>query len=116
MDQSKHNVMVNGMGNIGTTLVNLLLAYKSDLFLDKIYVVKRSIHPWNLAERTFLEKMGAIICTTNDKEGLTNVAYIINEVDYIFEATTNGVAPSFIARSTLALLCSSTLTTSVWPL
>jgi glyceraldehyde-3-phosphate dehydrogenase (NAD(P)) len=91
MEQSKRNVMVNGMGNIGTTLVNILLAYKTELLLDKVYVVKRSIHPWNMAERTFLEKKGAIICSVNGKEGLTDVTSIINEVDYIFEATSNGV-------------------------
>lgn len=91
MGQDKHNVIVNGMGNIGTTLVNILLAYKNELFLDKIYVVKRSIYPWNLTERAFLENKGAIICTTKDTEGLVNVASIIDNVDYIFEATTNGV-------------------------
>ncbi|NOQ73433.1 MAG: hypothetical protein GQ574_15615 [Crocinitomix sp.] len=91
MERNKCNVIVNGMGNIGTTLVNMLVHYQTELRLDKIYVSKRSIHPWNQIERDFLEKQGVIICTTNEGDGLTSVASIINTVDYIFETTANGV-------------------------
>jgi glyceraldehyde-3-phosphate dehydrogenase type II len=91
MEKNKCNVMINGMGNIGTTLVNMLVHYKAELRLDKIYVVKRSIHPWNKTERDFLEKQGVIICSINAGNGLIAVESILAEVDYIFEATANGV-------------------------
>lgn len=91
MAKIKYNVIVNGMGNIGTTLVNLLLDYKTILNLDKIYVVKRSIQPWNRTERRFLEGKGATICTINGSNDLVDIESVIHEVDYIFEATSNGV-------------------------
>ncbi|MFT5820313.1 MAG: glyceraldehyde-3-phosphate dehydrogenase type II [Crocinitomix sp.] len=98
MERNKCNVIVNGMGNIGTTLTNMLVHYQSELRLDKIYVVKRSIHPWNKTERDFLEKQGVIICSMNEGDGLISVAAIITDVDYIFEATANGVGLQNLAR------------------
>ncbi len=98
MERDKLNVLINGMGNIGTTLANMLVYYKVELGLDKIYVAKRSIHPWNQTERDFLENKGVIICTTNKSEGVTSVDSIIEGVHYIFEATANGVGLQNLAH------------------
>lgn len=42
MEKKKYKVLVNGMGNIGTSLIHLLLRYKNELHIEQIYAVKRS--------------------------------------------------------------------------
>ena len=79
------NILINGMGNIGTTLVYLLEKYSDLLGIEKTYLYKRTIQPWNEAERAHLESLGVIICTTE------NLDKVLVEVDYIFEAAANGV-------------------------
>lgn len=91
MEKEGFNVLVNGMGNIGTTLTNLLLRYKNTLELNKIYVAKRSIYPWNAEERNILSQAGVEICAENGQGDYVPLSAILPQVDYIFEATANGV-------------------------
>lgn len=91
MEKSNYKVLVNGMGNIGTTLVNLLCHHRQELEIEEIYVCKRSIYPWNKAEREILNEKGVKICTTERREEFLFIEDILPEVDYIFEATANGV-------------------------
>lgn len=91
MEKEGFNVLVNGMGNIGTTLTNLLLRYKKVLKLNKIYVAKRSIYPWNEEERNILTRAGVEICTENGQGEYPPLSSILPQIDYIFEATANGV-------------------------
>ncbi len=84
------NVLVNGIGNIGTTVIQLLLKYKSLTGIKTIYANKNSLKPWHLAELELLKDQGIIVTTTkkeNDFEWLENV---IQNVDYIFECGSNG--------------------------
>lgn len=94
MGKNKLNVLVNGMGNIGTTLVNLLVEYRNDLEVNRIYVAKRSIQPWNKVDRELLEELGVIICVHNKALNFPQFSDVIKKVDYIFEATANGVGLS----------------------
>lgn len=73
------------MGNIGTTLVYLLEKYSDLLGVEKTYLYKRTLSPWNEAERSHLESLGVIICNTE------NLETVLSDVDYIFEAAANGV-------------------------
>ncbi len=98
MERNKLNVLANGMGNIGTTLVNFLVHYKAELGLDKIYVAKRSVHAWNQTERDFLEKKGVVICSYSEREEIISVESIIQTIHYIFEATANGVGLQNLAH------------------
>ncbi len=84
-------VLVNGTGNIGTTLINLLVRYQSNLDIDQIYACKHSIHPWNKIERDILEAMNVKLCTTSSNSKYLPLNTIINKIDYIFEATANGI-------------------------
>lgn len=88
MGKDKYTVIVNGMGNIGSTLVNVLVRYRKELNLGKIYGLKRSIPPWSQAERAILEEKGVVICSIHDTADLPA---LLNSADYIFEATPNGV-------------------------
>jgi glyceraldehyde-3-phosphate dehydrogenase (NAD(P)) len=83
-------VLVNGGGNIGTTLVNLLLFYKNEIGLDEIYWCKRTINAWNQQELSLLEEKGVRLCSI-DNPDYPRFKEVMREVDYIFEATANGV-------------------------
>lgn len=85
------NILVNGMGNIGTTLVHLLVKYSELLGIEKTYLYKRSLHRWNEAERSHIERLGVIICSGENSENLASLDSVIGEIDYIFEAAANGV-------------------------
>ena len=54
-------VLVNGIGNIGTTLLNLLSDYKGLLGIDVIFALKNtSIHSWKKTEIMFLKEKGLL--------------------------------------------------------
>ena len=82
------NILVNGIGNIGTTLLNIILMYKNDLGINKIFALKNIPHLWNLQELKILQEKGIEICTNNDK--FTNFKSIQNKINYVFDSTSNG--------------------------
>lgn len=92
-------VLVNGIGNIGTTLVNLLADYKKLLGIRNIYAKKRTLTPWNIADLKILASKGIIICCERDKyqqfiEHFPQVVIydeIKNDLHYIFETSANKV-------------------------
>ena len=59
-------ILVNGLGNIGTTLTNLLVRYQKELGIDEVWACKRTINPWNQVELDILLENGALICTSGD--------------------------------------------------
>ncbi|MFT4601687.1 MAG: glyceraldehyde-3-phosphate dehydrogenase type II [Arenicella sp.] len=85
------NVLVNGIGNIGSTLINLLLKYSGELGIDEIHACKRTIAAWNKAELDILTAKGIKICTSGDSKDYPQLGNILPQINYIFEATTNGV-------------------------
>ena len=53
------NVLINGLGNIGTTLANILLDYRDLLGIDEVLIHKNTPTPWNAQDVVFLESKGA---------------------------------------------------------
>ncbi len=92
------NILVNGMGNIGITLVYALIRYSDDLGIQKIYLYKRSLYKWNEAERRSLQDLGVIICSGSSTEDVLHLDDVIDTIDYIFEATANGVGLSNLEK------------------
>lgn len=92
------NILVNGIGNIGSTLINLLLHYKSDLGIDEIFACKRTISPWNQAELDLLQEKGVKICTSGKNLNYPQLGNILPQIHYVFEATANGVGLEFKKR------------------
>lgn len=84
-------VLVNGIGNIGGTLVNLLVKYQSILGIDEIYACKRTLNDWNQTDLDFLSDQGVKICTTSKSKEYPQLGAILPQINYIFEATANGV-------------------------
>ena len=70
------NVLVNGLGNIGTTLANALLHYKDLLGIHTVMVHKNSSTPWNEQDVELLKARGAIIITLDEA---------LSETQFLFE-------------------------------
>lgn len=82
------NILVNGIGNIGTTLLNVLSLYKNDLQIDTIFALKNQLNPWNGNELKILQEKGIEICTkTGD---FTDFQQIKNKINYVFDCMSNG--------------------------
>lgn len=85
------NVLINGIGNIGTTLLNLIVDNKELLGINKIFALKNTrINKWNKNELYFLTQKNIKICTTQ-KDEFYNYDEIINQIDYIFDTTANSL-------------------------
>ncbi len=82
------NILVNGIGNIGTTLINILVEYKNLLKIDKIFALKNRLYNWNIPDLQILMDKGVEICTFDN--AFTNFNSIKNKIDYIFDTTSNG--------------------------
>jgi glyceraldehyde-3-phosphate dehydrogenase type II len=87
-------VLVNGLGNIGTTLANVLHHYQEALGITEIWVSKRTIRPWLKPELEMLASRDINICSDNDHENYPSIEEILEKVNYVFEATSNGVGLS----------------------
>ncbi len=82
-------ILVNGIGNIGQTLINILSDYKSLLHISEIYALKNtSINPWNQTELDILIEKGVKVCTMNNPNYL-DIENVINDIDYIFDCNAN---------------------------
>ena len=84
-------VLVNGLGNIGSTLLNLLVHYKDVLAIDEVYCCKRTIAVWTRTELEILFAKGVKICTISKTSDYPQLGSILPQINYIFEATPNGV-------------------------
>ncbi len=83
------NVLVNGIGNIGQTLINILNDYKKLLKIDRIYALKNTqLFDWNREEVTLLEEKGIIICTKKESQ-YVNFDTVKDSLHYIFDCNAN---------------------------
>ena len=82
-------VLVNGIGNIGKTLLGVLCDHRAQLNIREIYALKNtSVTSWNKEELNILGDKGVIICARNDK-GYPALDDIIGTIDYAFDCTAN---------------------------
>ncbi len=93
------NILVNGIGNIGTTLLNLLTDYKELLGIKNLYAKKRTLATWNTVDLKALEQRGIIICAHREAQqpfaqifpSFAIYEDIKDTIDYIFETSANKV-------------------------
>lgn len=78
-------VLINGLGNIGTSLAQLLVKYQSDFGITKIYAHKRTQNQWNESELDIIKCTGIEVIRT------TELDKIFDQLHYVFETTSNGV-------------------------
>jgi glyceraldehyde-3-phosphate dehydrogenase (NAD(P)) len=82
-------VLVNGIGNIGKTVLGILCDYKELLGIDEIYALKNSeITVWNQEELNILAEKGVQICSKSSK-AFKSINEVINTIDYIFDCNAN---------------------------
>ena len=79
-------VLINGVGNIGTTLACLLIDFKEILNISEVFVYKNIKQNWKLNDLHFLEQKGITI-VFSDKVSLETM---VQKVDYVFDTTANG--------------------------
>jgi glyceraldehyde-3-phosphate dehydrogenase type II len=79
-------VLVNGAGNIGTTLANILLEYHEPLGIGQVLIHKNRPYEWLSNDLDLLREKGAEII---ENSGIKTAA---KDADYIFDCTTNGMA------------------------
>ncbi|MBI3134855.1 MAG: hypothetical protein HYZ14_09310 [Bacteroidetes bacterium] len=84
------NVLVNGIGNIGTTILQLLIHYQRDFGITKIYANKNNLKPWQQPEMEYLRAQGVVLTSPEKKPGFELFGEIIQRVDYVFECGSNG--------------------------
>jgi glyceraldehyde-3-phosphate dehydrogenase/erythrose-4-phosphate dehydrogenase len=83
-------VLVNGTGNIGTTLANLLLAHRSLLGIGEVVVRKvRETRPFEVSDLSELVNRGARL-VLSPTEGAA--ADLMASVDYVFDCRKPGAA------------------------
>jgi len=85
------NVLVNGTGNIGTTLTNLLVHFKTALDIEVITIHKNLPEKWLETDVEILAALGVNICTSDSKDKYRNLSDVISDIHYIFECTADGV-------------------------
>lgn len=83
-------VLVNGIGNIGTTVLQLLVRYKSEFGIAKIYANKNTLKPWQLTDMEYLQAQGIILTSPKKENGFESFEAILKQVDYVFECGSNG--------------------------
>ena len=92
-------VLVNGVGNIGTTLLNILNDYRELLGIKEIYAKKNILKSWDISDLRILENKGIKICLESLEDSdiygkeLNTVLFdsIKDDVNYIFETTANKI-------------------------
>lgn len=84
------HVLVNGIGNIGTTILQLLCRYKKDLGITSVYANKNNLNTWQINDLEFLKSMGVILTSPEKNSTLLNFEDTLKKVDYVFECGQNG--------------------------
>lgn len=84
------NVLVNGIGNIGTTLLALLIEHRELMGIDTVFALKNKPLPWQLDDLDYLQTQGIRICSRLNESDYEFLDDIIDTIDYIFDCTNNG--------------------------
>lgn len=84
------NILVNGIGNIGSTLLQLLVKYKDLLGIDSIFALKNTaIQPWKDEELKILQSLGIEIFN-RDGKNFRPISEVEKEIHYVFDCMSNG--------------------------
>ncbi|MGB1040732.1 MAG: hypothetical protein ACPGVD_07670 [Flavobacteriales bacterium] len=84
-------VLVNGIGNIGTTLLSLLVDHKKELEIEEVIGLKNSVvSDWNKEEIAILKQKGVRLIE-KQKLSENELKEILDSVDYIMDANTNSI-------------------------
>ena len=71
-------VLVNGVGNIGTTLLQVITTHRSLLGIEEIYAHKSTVQPWDEAQLRRIKGLGVVLVGAHGSVPLEAVS---DEVD-----------------------------------
>jgi glyceraldehyde-3-phosphate dehydrogenase/erythrose-4-phosphate dehydrogenase len=80
-------ILVNGVGNIGTTLLQVLSAHRDVLGIDVVHAHKSTTQPWDVPQLERLKNLGVVVL---GREGEASLAEVADDIDYVFDAGRNG--------------------------
>ena len=83
------NVMVDGYGTIGSALVEMLLRWRDQLGVDRIFVARREVPKWEAAEMRALTDRGVELVSWDGACG-ADVRGIADRVHYVFHCGPGG--------------------------
>lgn len=84
------NVLVNGVGNIGTTVLSLLVRYRQELKIERIYALKNRVSPWLEKDLEDLRDLGVEIFSPDENGPYPSIQAVIPSIHYVFDCTNNG--------------------------
>lgn len=92
ISMKKMTVVVNGLGNIGTTLVNVLLRYQQLLNIERVIAYKNCPEGWHEDALQILADQGADVMVAEPLADFTQSRYadVLAEADYVFETREHG--------------------------
>lgn len=93
LSMQPRTVLINGLGNIGTTLANLLLHYQQQLNISRVILYKNQPQAWQTPALKALADQGAKVVTATPLAGFCQRDYIdvLAEADYVFETREHGL-------------------------
>jgi len=76
------NVLVNGVGNIGTTLLQVLTTYRGLLGVDEVFAHKATVQPWDEPQLRRVKGLGVELVGPNGSAPLESVC---DQIGYVFD-------------------------------
>ena len=83
---------VVGLGTVGETLAEVLLALHSELPLDELIVVRRAVPPWDEPRIQAWSARGVTIATRADGDGYEDAEDALRRAQFVFDCGPNGYA------------------------
>ena len=85
------HVLVNGIGNIGRTLLAILGRHREALGIGTLSALKNQpVNEWERADLALLQQQGVQVCSAQGDPAFPHADAVIPEVDYVFDCTANG--------------------------
>lgn len=78
-------VLVNGLGNIGTTIANVLLRYREILGITTVYCHKNFPEPWLEPDLQILQEQGAYVTSSHTPQEHHPSHDIFANINYLFD-------------------------------
>lgn len=85
------NVLVNGVGNIGTTLLQVLAAHRDGLGITELFARKNTVHPWEVAGLERLKDLDVVV-VADGPPGQVRFDEVSDQLEYVFDTTAAGGA------------------------
>lgn len=82
-------VLVNGVGNIGTTLLQVLTTHRDLLGVEAVLAHKATVRPWDVPQLERLKGAGVVV-VGDSFAAQASLADVMHDVDYVFDAGRNG--------------------------